>query len=383
MPKILRIVNRFNLGGPSYNAANLTKYLPSEYETLLVGGKHQTHEASSDFILNKAGVDYQILDEMSRSLHWMRDRQALKAIGKIIDAYQPDIVHTHASKAGALGRLAAHRRKVPAIVHTFHGHVFHSYFGPVKTNLVKNTERYLSRLTDAVVAISDTQRDELVHIHKIAPAKKVHVVPLGFELDRFVQNQEAMRAQWRNKHGLQEGEVAIGIIGRLAPIKNHAFFLKIMQSLAQEHGTAFRAFVIGGGELEQGIRAQIAVLGLSDHVTMLGWEKQVEQPLAGLDVVVLTSDNEGTPVSLIEAQAAGRPVVTTDVGGVRDVIRDNGSGYIVGKGDVQDFTEKVKRLVEDANHRDQMGAVGRDWVLERYSHVRLAKDMAALYAGLL
>lgn len=383
MPKILRIVNRFNLGGPSYNAANLTRFLPNEYETLLIGGQHQSHEASSDFILESAGVDYQIVEEMSRSLHWMRDRQALKAIGKLIDAYQPDIVHTHASKAGALGRLAAHRRKVPAIVHTFHGHVFHSYFGPAKTALVKNTERYLGRLTDAIVAISETQRDELVHIHKIAPAKKVHVVPLGFELSRFTQNQEALRTAWRKEHGLADGEVAIGIIGRLAPIKNHGFFLDLIKGLDENELPPFRAFVIGGGELEDDIKAKLNQTGLQDRVHMLGWEKQVEQPLAGLDVVVLTSDNEGTPVSLIEAQAAGRPVVSTDVGGVRDVVRDNQSGYIVQKGDLADFSTKLRRLVGDSELRTGMGVKGRDWVMERYSHLRLAKDMTALYNQLL
>ena len=385
MPRILRIVNRFNLGGPTYNAANLTRFLPEEYETLLVGGTHQAHEASSRFILDNLGVDYRALEEMGRSLHWMRDRQALKALGHIIDEFQPDIVHTHASKAGALGRLAAHRRKVPVIVHTFHGHVFDGYFGTVKTALVKNTERYLSRLSDAIIAISPLQRDALVHQYKVAPAHKVHTVPLGFQLERFWSEQTALRQRWRAEHQLTEDEVAIGIIGRLTEIKNHRFFLEVIAGLQAK--VPVRAFVIGGGELEHVLQSQASEMGLTagdrPRLRFVGWEQAVEKPLAGLDVVVLTSRNEGTPVSLIEAQAAGKPVVSTDVGGVRDVVLDNRSGFIVRPGDLNDFQQKVAQLVSDPELRGRIGLEGRAHVREAYAHTRLASHMDALYKQLL
>ena len=385
MPRILRIVNRFNLGGPTYNAANLTRYLPEEYETLLVGGTHQVHEASSRFILDNLGVDYRALEEMGRSVHWMRDRQALKALGHIMDEFRPDIVHTHASKAGALGRLAAHRRKVPVIVHTFHGHVFDGYFGTVKTALVKNTERYLARLSDAIVAISPLQRDALVHQYKIASAHKVHTVPLGFQLERFWTDQPALRQRWRAEQRLLEDEVAIGIIGRLTAIKDHRFFLEVIAGMHTE--LAVRAFVIGGGELEHALRAQASDMGLTagdrPRLRFVGWAQEVEQPLAGLDVVVLTSRNEGTPVSLIEAQAAGKPVVSTDVGGVRDVVLDNRSGFVVRPGDLSGFQQKVEQLLSDPELRSRFGQEGRAHVYEAYAHTRLASDMDALYKQLL
>ena len=302
-----------------------------------------------------------------------------------MDEFKPDIVHTHASKAGALGRLAAHRRKVPVIVHTFHGHVFDGYFGTVKTALVKNTERYLARLSDAIVAISPLQRDALVHQYKIAPAHKVHTVPLGFQLERFWIDQPALRQRWRAEQCLFEDEVAIGIIGRLTEIKDHRFFLKVIAGLQAE--VPVRAFVIGGGELEQALQAQAAELGLTSgdrpRVHFVGWEQEVEKPLAGLDVVVLTSRNEGTPVSLIEAQAAGKPVVSTDVGGVRDVVLDNRSGFVVRPGDVEDFQDKVSRLVSDPELRDTFGHEGHAHVCEAYAHTRLAADMDALYKQLL
>lgn len=380
MPRILRIVNRFNLGGPTYNAANLSCFLSDDFETLLIGGGCQQHEASSEFILDKLHLDYKVLEEMGRDIHWMRDRQALRAIGRIIDTFKPDIVHTHASKAGALGRLAASRRKVPAIVHTFHGHVFHSYFGPVKTAIYKNAERYLARLTDAIVAISDTQRDELVHTYRIAPANKVEVIPLGFELERFQENQQEMRSAWRNRMGLREDELAIGMVGRLTPIKNHEFFLQVIDSLKQEF-ESFKAVVIGGGELEQSLKSAASPLG--DHVVFAGWEREIERAMAGLDIVVLTSDNEGTPVSLIEAQAAGNPVISTDVGGVRDVVKDNMSGFLVQKGDVDDYTRKLLKLARDKDLRETMGVAGKQHVFSTFSHIRLAADMEALYRRLL
>ncbi|MFI5164756.1 MAG: glycosyltransferase, partial [Bacteroidia bacterium] len=193
MPKILRIINRFNLGGPTYNAAYLTKYLSPEFETLLVGGMKDDSEESSEFILKNLGVDYKILPGMKRSINPYNDFLVYNEIKKIIHEFKPDIVHTHAAKAGALGRQAAYSCKVPVIVHTFHGHVFHSYFGGLKTSIYKTIERNLAKKTTAIIAISEKQKQELVETHRIVPAEKVHVIPLGFDLDRFQENQDEKR----------------------------------------------------------------------------------------------------------------------------------------------------------------------------------------------
>jgi UDP-N-acetylglucosamine:LPS N-acetylglucosamine transferase len=176
--KVLRIINRFNLGGPTYNVAYLSKYLPDDFETLLVGGAKDESEESSDFIVNNLGLKPIIVEEMMREIDFRNDFTAYKKIKKIIQEYKPDIVHTHASKAGTLGRLAASSCGVPIIIHTFHGHVFHSYFGKLKTAFYKNIERYLAKKSTAIIAISEIQKSELVDIHKICDAKKVHIVPL-------------------------------------------------------------------------------------------------------------------------------------------------------------------------------------------------------------
>src|SRR6056297_2377105 len=185
MPKILRIINRFNLGGPTYNAAYLTKYLPSEFETLLVGGEKDDSEGSSLHILNQLNLEPVILNEMRREVNPFQDRLALNKIKQLIADFKPDIVHTHASKPGALGRLAAVQMQVPVIIHTFHGHVFHSYFNPAKTKFYKTLERKLAKVSTRIIAISEKQKEELSIDHEICPAEKIEVIPLGFDLNRF------------------------------------------------------------------------------------------------------------------------------------------------------------------------------------------------------
>ena len=186
MTKILRIINRFYLGGPTYNVAYLTKYLAPEFETLLIGGEKEEDEGSSTFILEKLGINPLILPEIKRDLNFSNDLAAYNKIRRIIADFKPDIVHTHASKAGALGRLAAANMKVPIIVHTFHGHVFHSYFGKMKTAFYKNVEQYLAKKTTSIVAISLLQKKELVETYQIASENKVKIIPLGFNKNKLV-----------------------------------------------------------------------------------------------------------------------------------------------------------------------------------------------------
>ena len=248
---------------------------------------------------------------------------------------KPDIVHTHAAKAGALGRLAAHNLGVPVILHTFHGHVFHSYFGKLKTRLFIEIERFLARRSTRIIAISNIQRKELADTYKIAPFEKFSVVPLGFDLDRFQEDIESKRADFRDRYKVKEDEVAIGIIGRLVPIKNHPMFLRAIAELRKEVTNA-RIFIIGDGEERSLVEEYCGELGLEfgdatdpKWLTFTSWIKEVDWAIAGLDIVALSSFNEGTPVSLIEAQAGGKPVVSTNVGGIEDIMKIDGSGYLV------------------------------------------------------
>ena len=365
MKKILRIINRFNLGGPTYNAAYLTKYLEPEYETLLIGGQHDESEKSSMHILDNLGLKPIIIPEMQRSLNPYKDQIAFKKIQNIIKEFKPDIVHTHAAKAGALGRRAAYKMGVKQIYHTFHGHVFHSYFGSFKTRIFKEIEKNLAKKSTKIIAISEIQKRELSKIHKICPEKKIEVIPLGFDLERFNTDKDSKRKEFRKKWNLKENEIAIGIIGRLVPIKNHVFFIDAIQEVLKKSEFPVRAFIVGDGEEKQNIVNYIKNKNLDfslDYTParfqLTSWIKEIDRVNSGMDIICLTSLNEGTPVSLIEAQASGKPIVCTKTGGIENVVLENKTALLSEKNDLHNFSKNLLSLVNDSNKRKLLSKFG-------------------------
>lgn len=385
MIKVLRIINRFNIGGPTYNATFLTRFLDEEFETLLIGGLPEEGEADSLHIPHEYGVEPQILEEMKRTPNFKSDREAYRKIKEIIQEYKPDIVHTHASKAGALGRKAAFACKVPVVVHTFHGHVFHSYFNPFKTNIFKAIERRLAKKSTGIIAISALQKQELSRVHKICPENKIKVIPLGFDLGKFRLNLTENRAEIRKKYGLLDHEVAVAIVGRLAPIKNHDFFLKLVESILIQGIKNVKFFIVGDGELKDEIEEKSRIINLKygEKIILTSWVKDIAKFNAGMDIMCLTSDNEGTPVSLIEGQASSLPIISTDVGGVKDIVDEGITGFVIPKGDLQQFTEKLVLLIQDKEIRTKMSQNGWNFVRKKFDYNRLASDMGKYYRELL
>lgn len=383
--KVLRIINRFNIGGPTYNATFLTKFISDDFETMLVGGLPEKGESDSLHILEEYGVSPVLMDEMKRLPSFQSDRKAYIRLKEIIREFKPDIVHTHASKAGALGRKAAYELKVPIIVHTYHGHVFHSYFGKFKTYLYKTIERRLAKRSTGIIAISELQKEELTHDHKICSGKKIAVIPLGFDLHKFHENLETKRKDVRQEYEIDSNEVAIAIVGRLAPIKNHSLFLKVIERVAQHTHKKIAVFIVGDGTERENIEKKIAEMALGAHVRFIltSWIKDIGTFNAGMDIICLTSNNEGTPVSLIEAQAANIPVISTDVGGVRDVVQDGETGFIVPKKSVKEFAEKLLLLVEDEKKRKKMSQKGWTFVEEKFHYTTLVKNVESYYRKLL
>jgi glycosyltransferase involved in cell wall biosynthesis len=389
MPRVLRIINRFNLGGPTYNAAYLTKYMSDDYETLLIGGAHSESEEDSLHITQQLGIEPIIIPEMRRDISPKEDHIAYKKIHQLIDWFKPDIVHTHASKAGALGRLAAIRSKTPIIVHTFHGHVFHSYFSKIKTQAYISIERRLAANTDAIIAISPLQKKELVDEFAIASEEKVKVIPLGFDLSRFKEKQNEKRSHFRQEYHLEDEVIAIGIIGRLVPIKNHHLFLDLAAKTLNMSDRPVKFFIIGDGELKDELQARAIELklntadGSSAKIIFTSWIKNIDEAIAGLDIIVMTSNNEGTPVSLIEAQAGERAIVSTDVGGIRDIIIPDKTALISQKNDLDALSKNLVELIDNRLKRIEMGELGYHFVKEKFTYDRLAKDMDKLYSELL
>lgn len=393
MPRILRILNRLIIGGPSLNATYLTKYMAPEYETMLVIGGKDDHEQDAMHLAENLGIEPVVVPTMKRAINIVDDRKAYNDIKKIIKDYKPDIVHTHAAKSGAIGRLAASACKVPVIVHTFHGHVFHSYFGKAKTNAFIQIERYLARKSSGIIAISDIQKQELGETYKICPTDKIKVIPLGLDLDKFQENKEAKRTAFRSKYLIEDDEIAIGIIGRIVPVKNHSLFVAAIARLKAQSNQKLRFVIVGDGDMRAQTEMELAAAQIdyayfpsekrAAQAICTSWLTEMDVVFAGLDIVALTSHNEGTPVSLIEAQAAGKPVVSTNVGGVADVVLQNQTGLITPPGDVEAFAEALLQLSENENKRQEFGLAGQHFVKKRYSYQRLVKDMSGYYEGLM
>jgi glycosyltransferase involved in cell wall biosynthesis len=377
MPKVLRIINRFNIGGPTYNAAYLTKFLEPNFETLLIGGQKDETGDSSEFILDNLGLKPLLIDEMRREIGFKNDFKAYKKLREIIGDYKPDIVHTHASKAGAVGRLAASRLNVPLIFHTFHGHVFHSYFGKTKTTLYKNIERYLAKKTTKIIAISEIQKQELSTIHNICDPSKIEVIPLGFDLNRFRQDKENKRLTFRNRWGLKDDEIAVGIVGRLVPIKDHNMFLEGAKIITEKTSKKLKFVIVGDGELRKELEEKVSALELT-NVIFTSWIKNIDEVNAGLDLLCLTSKNEGTPVSLIEAQASGLPIVSTNVGGIENIVKKNENALLCESGDIDQFVSHCLDLIENSNKRNEFSKNG-DHVFQKFHYTRHITDMNELY----
>lgn len=384
MPKVLRIINRFNIGGPTYNATFLTKFISEDYETLLVGGLPEKDESDSLHILEDYGVKPLLITEMKRIPNFRSDREAYRRIKQIIQEFQPDIVHTHAAKAGALGRKAAKACGVPVIVHTFHGHVFHSYFGRAKTLIYKVIERRLAKISTGIIAISPLQKEELSAVHGICKPEKIKVIPLGFDLMKFQENLPEKRIETRKEWNLKEEEVAVAIVGRLAPIKNHHLFLDVIELLA-EKGIKARYFIVGDGQEKTAIEQRAKKLESTYNlkIELTSWIKDIATFNAGMDIICLSSDNEGTPVSLIEAQASGVPVISTDVGGVKDILEEGETGFVVPKKDREAFAEKLQLLIENKEIRHKMSQNGWNFVRDKFHYTTLVKNMENYYTELI
>lgn len=393
--KILRIIARMNIGGPAIQAVLLTEGLDrNRFDSLLVHGKISKGEGDMIYYARERKIKSHFVPGLKRELDLFSDLAAFKAIYNIIKSEPPDIIHTHTAKAGALGRLAGilynflhpFRGKQIKLIHTFHGHIFEGYFNKFKTKLFIFIERFLALFTSKIITVSETTKDELISLN-ICGEDKIIVIPLGFELENF------LGIPLKNNNTFN-----IGIVGRLVPIKNHRLFLEAAARVLKDSPQMKLRFkIIGDGELKEELKKYACKLHITESIDFLGWQKDLAGIYSHLDIVALTSLNEGMPVSLIEAMASSRAVVATDVGGVNDLLGkeididvgpDAGfvimqRGILVKRCDPISFGNALNFILRDDKLRQGMGLLARNFVKTTFTKNRLIKDVENLYGILI
>jgi glycosyltransferase involved in cell wall biosynthesis len=407
--RVVRITARLNVGGIARHVSWLSAGLePMGYETLLVTGTVPPGEEDMSAFAAAQGVEPLVIPQMSRELS-VKDLVTVWKLYRLFVRVRPQVVHTHSAKAGAVGRLAGwlYRWLTPAallgrprpcrFVHTFHGHIFHSYYGRLKTGFFLAIEKGLARLvTDRIVVISPQQYREIHETFGVGRAGQFAIIPLGLDLGAY-DSWAGRRHVLRDELGAAEDELLVGIVGRLTEIKNHSLFLRIAALFNEKHAAALkrrvRFLVIGNGHLRGPLEEEAKSLGLQGSVFFLGNRDDPENFYPALDVVALTSRNEGTPLTLIEAMANARAVISTNVGGVVDLLGpavtpDGGwtlceRGVRVPPDGAEAFCGGLSRLLADADLRRKLGERGRRFIADNYTRERLLADVSRLYDELL
>jgi len=379
--KIVRIITRLNIGGPSFQTIFLTQRLNSDkFESVLVCGVTDPHEGSMMDLANQRGVKPITISHLHRSISPYHDLAAFMQLYLLLKREKPHIVHTHTSKAGTLGRLAAWMAGVPVIIFTLHGSYFHDHFSPVKTRLFTWIDRVLAHTSDRIIAVSRAEREEILE-HKIGNERKVVNIPLGLELDELFTCEEH-KGILRAELGIDESVKLVGIVARLSPIKGHKFFLDAAKTILQSYENII-FLLVGDGELRQELEEYVRSLGISHKVMFLGFRRDLPVVYADLDVLVLSSLNEGLPVTVIEGMAAAKPIVATRVGGVPELLDDGESGIIVSPSDPEGLAEGIIKVLNEPKATEEMGKRGRESAMSRYRIDILTENIANLYERIL
>jgi len=379
---VLRVIGRLNVGGPAQHVVLLNRGLTQlGYQAHLVCGTLRDGESSMAYVAERhqqplMEVPALVTDSTLRS----DDLRAVQALIRIMRELRPHVVHTHTSKAGLVGRLAAWVSRVPVVVHTYHGHVLHGYFPAWKNRPLRLMEGALARMSDQLIAVSSTVRTDLLQ-YRVASASKIEVVPLGLDLAPFERATEKAGIL-RRELGLKPETYVIAIVGRITKIKNHSLFLRATARVVSQHPDTV-ALVVGDGELRQSTEQHVASLGLGRHVRFLGWRRDLPAIYADSNVLVVSSHNEGTPVAAIEAMASGCPVVATSVGGVPDLITDGETGLLVRPNQAEELAGALLSVREHPSEAAERALRAQDRVIDRHGVDALVNRVDSLYKRLL
>jgi glycosyltransferase involved in cell wall biosynthesis len=379
--KVLQIITRLSVGGSSNHSILLAAHLDKkDFDVMLIKGKEAAEEGNLEDSLNQKRIIPVLVPELKREVSFRNDLVAFLKLYRLMSREKPDIVHTHSAKAGTLGRLAAKLAGVPIIIHTFHGHLFRGYFSSSKSKLIVFIERLLSLISTKIIAVTESQKEELWR-YKIAPKQKIVSIPLGLELDAFM-DVDGRKSKFKSELGLEPSDLLIGSIARLVPVKGHSYLFQAAKIVISELPNA-RFLIVGDGMLRKRLEGLAESLGIQDNVIFCGFQKDLPKIYADLDILVLTSLNEGLPVAVIEAMAAQTAVVAYDVGGVKDLVEPGVNGISLPFGEIDGLGESIIYLLKNARERERLGQNGRRKVYPYLHYKRMIRDVENLYTELL
>ena len=368
--RVLRIIARMNVGGPAVQISGLMRGLdPERYDQQLITGFCASDEA--DYLETQApDVRATRVGGLGRAIDARDDLRAFAELRRMIRDFDPHVIHTHTAKAGVVGRIAAITSKTDArLVHTFHGHLLHGYFSPAKTKAVIGVERQLAKRSSALVSVGQQVREDLLAAG-IGRDEQYRIIPPGLSLPPLPDKSEA-----RHLFGIPHDSFVIAFVGRITQIKRPDRFLEVVRSISKTTDRA-HFLVAGAGDLAPLIERACAEERLP--ITYLGWRSDIENILSTSDAMLLTSDNEGTPLSLIQAGMAGIPIVSTNVGSVGEVVENGSTGILCGT-DPKELAMALTDLLSDPVDAEVMGARGREFAEARFGVSRLVRDHSDLY----
>jgi len=391
-PRLLILLNRLSIGGPASNTLPLASALQHQFEILLVAGNPLPDEQSAIHLLEKyKGIRTIILPEIKRAVLPVQDLRTYKKLLQIIRDFKPQIIHTHGAKPGLLGRLAAAKCKVPLIAHTYHGHVFKSYFSPFFSRMIIRIERMLAKKSHLLIAINEQLQKELTDDYKIADQSKIKINRLGIDGNVFKDQEGLLRKKFRSEFNISEDVVVVAIVGRLVKIKQHRLFIEIAEKLLKQKHSKKRYcfFIVGDGDEYEQLKTLSVMMGLrvlqknkqADRefdIAFTSWRKDIDCVMAGIDILLMTSLNEGTPVAILGAMAASKPIVSTPVGGIPELLAAAECGFV--SSEKSEMIKQIEFLASADKIRIEKGMLGRQFVTTNLTIQRQAEELSLLYA---
>jgi len=389
-PRVLLFLNRLVIGGPAIDVISMAGFLQNDFELLIIYGEKESHEVEATYLLSKyPNLQLKKIPSLRRSINPFLNIAVFFSVIKIINSFKPSIVHTHGAVPGVVGRLAAFFCRIPVIIHTYHGHFFHSYFNKAFSAAIILIEKTLSKISTVIIATSSRQLKDLVDKYKIAPLNKVTVIELGIDDAFLAAASQEGTASFAAKYKVNADTIAVGIIARIVKVKNFPLFVEIVAKVLKKTKKKIVFFVIGDGYMKADIQQLFSDKGIGwssnefpnidASVIFTSWISNIGEALSALDIVVLTSNNEGTGLSLAESQYVGIPVVATNVGGVPDTVIDGKTGFLVSPTDADIFAQKLLLLIEDEPLRKEMGAAAKVFARNKFSKQQEIERLKQLY----